>query len=72
MKTGMLWFDNSKVSLETKIKKAAEYYTKKYEKKPNLCLIHPSMGEKMEFNGIQVRPYRPVLPGHIWIGIEDE
>jgi len=21
--------------------------------------------------GVRVRPYRPVLPGHIWIGIED-
>ena len=22
--------------------------------------------------GIMVRPYRPVLPGHLWIGIEDK
>jgi hypothetical protein len=21
---------------------------------------------------ITIRPYRPVLPGHIWIGIEDK
>ncbi|MGZ9223881.1 MAG: hypothetical protein ACXW4Q_17380, partial [Anaerolineales bacterium] len=23
-------------------------------------------------NKLTVRPYRPVLPGHIWIGIEDK
>lgn len=22
--------------------------------------------------GIVIRPYRPVLPGHLWIGIEDK
>jgi hypothetical protein len=22
--------------------------------------------------GVTVRPYRPVLPGHLWIGIEDK
>ena len=77
MHTGMLWFDNSTNTLENKIKKAAEYYTKKYGLKPNLCLVHPSMGEKTEFDGIQgiqgiqVRPYRPILPGHIWIGIDE-
>jgi hypothetical protein len=23
-------------------------------------------------DGLTVRAYRPVLPGHLWIGIEDE
>jgi hypothetical protein len=27
---------------------------------------------KLEEDGITVRPYRPVLPGHIWIGVEDK
>ncbi len=22
--------------------------------------------------GVTVRPYRPVLPGHLWIGVEEE
>ena len=22
-------------------------------------------------DGVRVRPYRPVLPGHLWIGIDD-
>lgn len=76
MHTGMLWFDNSQSSLNVKIQKAVDYYHKKYGQTPDLCLVHPSMLEKdqtkLEVNKLTVRPYRPVLPGHIWIGIEDK
>lgn len=82
MNTGMLWFDNdAKTSLSAKIERAADYYRHKYGRDPNLCLIHPSMlprDEEMddpanqpETGKVRVRPYRPVLPGHLWIGIED-
>ena len=75
MHTGMLWFDNSPTTLNQKIQKAVAYYEKKYERKPDLCLINPSMldpnAPAIEIDGLTVRPYRPVLPGHIWIGIED-
>lgn len=92
MKTGMLWFDNDpKTNLAAKIIRAVEYYTKKYGRVPNLCLIHPSMlppdppaaplspstttkergAGDHGLGGIMVRPYRPVLPGHLWIGIEE-
>jgi len=81
--TGMLWFDNDpKTALAAKIERAVEYYHKKYGRRPNLCLIHPSALEKPDRpgasgtanspNGIKVRPYRPVLPGHLWIGVEDQ
>ena len=76
MHTGMLWFDNSQATLNTKIEKAIDYYHKKYGRKPDLCLVHPSMLEtnqkQLEINKLIVRPYRPVLPGHIWIGVEDK
>jgi hypothetical protein len=76
MHTGMLWFDNSQSTLNVKIQKAVEYYHKKYGRIPDLCLVHPSMLDKneakIEVNKLIVRPYRPVLPGHIWIGIEDK
>lgn len=74
MHTGMLWFDNSQIALEIKIKKAMDYYHKKYGRIPDLCLVHPSMltENSLEDKKITVRPYRPVLPGHIWIGIEDK
>jgi hypothetical protein len=81
MHTGMLWFDNSQGELEVKIQKACEYYEKKYGRKPDLVLAHPTtMGvgnwpkNIKTINGIEVtiRAYRPVLPGHIWVGIEDK
>ena len=74
MHTGMLWFDDSKATLKIKIQKATEYYRKKYGRMPDLCLVHPSMlnDAKVEDEKITIRPYRPVLPGHIWIGVEDK
>jgi len=60
--------------LKNKIEKAVVYYRQKYHREPNLCLIHPSMMEKdgPEFDKLTIRPYRPVLPGHFWIGVEDK
>ncbi len=80
MNSGMLWFDNDpKTALTTKIARAAEYYRQKYGRRPNVCLIHPSMiennlPEKASLDSVEVsvRPYRPVLPGHLWIGVEDK
>ena len=79
MHTGMLWFDNSQTALNIKIQKAVDYYHKKYGRTPDLCLVHPSMLDtqernqrQLEIDKLTVRPYRPVLPGHIWIGIEDK
>ena len=76
MHTGMLWFDNSQTALTIKVQKAVDYYTKKYGRNPDLVLVHPSMLEtnqrQLEVNKVTVRPYRPVLPGHIWVGIEDK
>ena len=81
MNTGMLWFDNDpKTALAAKIQRAADYYRHKYGRDPNLCLIHPGMlpadekveNEKPMIGKVMVRPYRPVLPGHLWIGVEDK
>jgi len=83
MNTGMMWFDNDpKTALSAKIDRAVEYYRKKYGRNPNLCLIHPAAlenptpesgaGEKSRKGKIKVRPYSPVLPGHLWIGVEEK
>lgn len=77
MNTGMLWFDNSQAPLAEKVAKAAAYFLKKYGRSPDLCLVHPSMSDKRAYiegtNGgrINIRPYRPILPGHLWIGVEE-
>jgi hypothetical protein len=77
MHTGMLWYDNDpRTTLNVKIQKAVEYYHHRYGRLPELCLVHPSMLEKnlkqLEVGKLTVRPYQPVLPGHLWIGIEDQ
>lgn len=73
MNQGMLWFDNSpKMTLADKVKAAADYYHQKYGVKPTFCMVNPSMlGEEVEFDGVLVKSYRPVLPGHLWIGVSD-
>jgi hypothetical protein len=76
MHTGMLWFDNSKTALVVKIEKAVAHFEKKYGRRPDLVLMHPSMLEGNThlslIDGLNVRPYRPVLPGCIWVGLEDK
>jgi hypothetical protein len=77
MHTGMLWFDNDpRTTLSVKIQKAMDYYSKKFGRIPDLCLVHPSMldgGKKqLELGKLTIRPYRPVMPGHLWIGVEDQ
>jgi hypothetical protein len=69
----MLWFDDSSSTLNLKIQKAADYYKKKYGRLPDLCLVHPNMlkDTQVDEGKITVRAYRPVLPGHIWVGVED-
>ncbi|MBI2334166.1 MAG: hypothetical protein HYU84_18745 [Chloroflexi bacterium] len=77
MHTGLLWFDNDpRTPLSVKIQKAMEYYNKKFGRKPDLCLVHPSMMDagqiQLELGKLVIRPYRPVMPGHFWIGTEDQ
>lgn len=84
MHTGMLWYDNTPdLTLKLRIEKAADYYRKKYHQEPTLCLIHPSMlegeskggkhpAELPQIGSMTIRPYGPVLPGHLWIGVEDK
>ena len=77
MHTGMLWqiTNNPKTTLVEKIKQAVDYYHKKYGRKPELCLVNPSMMTADDLSSVDhlitIRAYRPVLPNHLWIGIED-
>jgi hypothetical protein len=73
----MLWFDNDpKTTLSVKIQKAMDYYSKKFGRIPDICLVNPSMldgGQKQfDLGKLTIRPYQPVLPGHLWIGVEDQ
>ena len=77
MHTGMLWFDNDpKTTLSVKIQKAMDYYNKKFGHIPDICLVNPSMldtsQKQFEIGKLTIRPYKPVMPGHLWIGVEDQ
>ncbi len=74
MNIGMLWYDDSPLALKERIEKAAAYYAEKHGRKPNLCLVHPSMlnGDELRVNGVLVRRFSSVRPGHFWIGVDDE
>ncbi len=80
MHTGLMWFDNDpKTALPAKVRRASAYYSKKFGRQPDICLVNPGMldgqpVETVEQDGqaITIRGYRPVLPGHLWIGVEEE
>ena len=80
MDTGMLWFDNDpKKSLDVKVQQAADYYWKKYGRNPDLCLVNPGnlikanpQPESMLAGKVVIRPLRSVLPGHLWIGVDEK
>ncbi len=72
MTTGRLWFCDTSKTLSQNIRDAATYFNKRHGRMPDLCLVHPSMLNKQgDVDKILVRPYRPVLPGHLWIGCEE-
>jgi hypothetical protein len=75
MHSGMLWYDSGpKDSLEDRLQRAIEYYRQKYGRAPTLCLVNQGTLEGLQarIEGITVRPYGPMLPGHFWIGVEDQ
>jgi hypothetical protein len=70
---GILWFDNSTKNLSEKIADVAKYYFEKYHIKPTICFVNPQMqAQKSIVDGVEIRPYRCVLPGYLWIGVKDE
>jgi hypothetical protein len=79
MTTGMMWFDNSKVSLAVKVERAARYYQKKFGEFPTLCFVRwdeclPSDPKSLllEKTTVQIRTFQSILPSHFWLGIGDE
>ena len=75
MRTGLLWFDDSKTrTLEEKVQRAKEHYAAKYYVEPDRAFVHPStLGDKEELviNGVTIKGSNLILPNHIWIGISD-
>jgi hypothetical protein len=80
MNIGMMWFDNDpKTSLDTKVLKAADFYRHKYGRSPDLCMVNPAnlaktnpQSEPMLAGRILIQPLRSVMPGHLWIGVDEK
>lgn len=80
MITGMLWFDNDpKTTLELKIQRAADYYRQKYGCAPDLCFVNPGWlaktypePEACHVGKVLIRPFRSIMPGHFWIGVDEK
>ena len=78
MDTGMMWFDNDpKKPLELKVQQAAEYFRHKYGQVPDMCLVNPGSLAKnppsdqpLRVGRVVILALRAVLPGHLWIGVE--
>lgn len=74
MDIGMLWFDDSQLSMAEKISRAVAFYDEKYGRTPTLCLVHPETlngGEEI-MAGVEIRQARSVMPDHFWIGVDDK
>jgi hypothetical protein len=84
MNIGMLWLDDDKRrTFEEKVKRAAEYYSEKYGRFPELCLVNTAMlagdtasaeSASTEANKkvgrIEVQPTQTVLLHHFWLGMK--
>lgn len=70
MKIGMLWYDDDKTRpLAEKIKRAADYYAKKYGKAQNECHVHRAAIESEKvMDGVKVKPSKTVLENHFLLG----
>lgn len=75
MNVGMLWYDDDKSrSLEEKVRRAADYYQRKYGRKPNLCLVNPQSGlngKMAKVASVELKTAANVLPHHFWVGIAE-
>ncbi len=75
MLIGMLWYDNDpSTALPAKVQRAAEYYRHKYGSTPDFCMVNPRMLPEplLQAGGVTVRASRTILPGHLWIGVQEK
>ena len=75
MEIGLLWYDDSKIDLATKVQEAAERYEEKFGRRPDRCHVNPvslpGEAKKLSLNGIKVLASPAVLPNHLWVGVQD-
>jgi len=74
MRTGMLWFDESRESFESRLIRAAAFYRQKYGKEPTFCYANPKTQGVVEgqLEGLEVKTERTIMPNYFLIGVADE
>ena len=80
MNIGMMWFDNDpKKTLDAKVLQAADYYKRKYGRMPDMCMVNPrnlpespTQSEPVKAGRITILALRSVMPGHLWIGVDEK
>lgn len=78
MQVGWMWFDDdTRASLEDKVRRAAVRYQQKFGRRPNACCVNPSLlpdgRDEVWCGSVRVIPLSNVLPHHFWLGVmEDE
>ena len=81
MDIGLLWFDNdSKIDIEEKIRRAAQYYREKYGRPADICYANSRtlFGRadakdrfeiELDDRTLKVIAASNILPHHFWVGI---
>jgi hypothetical protein len=71
VQVGLLWFDADKRrSPQQKLDDAAERYTERFGRAPNLCHVNPD--DLFAHPSIRVQPDPAVLKSHFWVGFDEE
>ncbi len=71
MKSGLLWFDNSKKPITAKIEDAAKRYKEKFGIIPDTCFVNPRDLESETKPSLKIRvdSKATIMPNHIWLGV---
>jgi hypothetical protein len=69
---GLLWYDDDKkADLDSKVRRAAEFYNNKHGAMPNICYVNMgATASPIWVDNIRVRPVINVLVNHFWIGMD--
>lgn len=74
MKTGLLWYDDSKADFKTKVLDAAYRYEEKFGTRPDRCYVNPDSlpeeAKESSLDGIKVLASPTILPDHFWVGVQ--
>ena len=73
VRVGMLWFDdNRELEFGARIERASRFYSEKYGRQPNLCLVNPrTLPQEApgQVGSLEIGTSSSVLPDHFYIGV---